>query len=649
MVSQPPATAQSGVALSPAPVIGLLDRAGNRLTTRGVAITAGIASGTGSVAGLAEVRTDAAGEARFDDLRVVGPVGTVTLRFTAAGLTPAGSSPIAVAAGPPSAIAPEAGNNQTAAAGTAVPVAPAVRITDGSANPVPNVQVTFTVSGGEGTVEGSPATTGADGVARITKWTLGTAVGPNSVTAAAGSLQQAFQATGTVGPPARIVIVEGDGQSAVIGQAVAVAPAVRVTDAFDNPVSGVAVTFAAGSNGTATGAQPQTDPAGLARVTAWILGLAPGGQSLTATRTGATTATFAATATHFPTLVIASGALSTCAVAVGGTAYCWGDNSVGQLGDSTLVGKSTPTALKFGGGSFTMIAVGGGHACGLVSGGAAFCWGLNASGQLGDNSNISRLVPVPVVGGHLFQAIVTGDTHSCGLRLDGTAWCWGSNANGRLGDSTLTARDTPVAVKGGLVFTALSAGSSHTCGITATGVYCWGANGSGRLGDGTTIDRRAPTAPLAPGITFTAVAAGGIHTCALATGGAAMCWGAGSSGVLGTGTTAGQPTPTAVSGTATYTQIATGANHSCAITAGNAVHCWGANGSGRLGDGTTTSRLVPTPVAATFSAVALSLGDEHTCARSQAGSSICWGRNLEGQVGDGGLLSALRPTGVKSP
>jgi len=75
----------------------------------------------------------------------------------------------------------------------------------------------------------------------------------------------------------------------------------------------------------------------------------------------------------------------------------------------------------------------------------------------------------------------------------GAAYCWGDNDNGQLGDGTTTPRAGPVAVLGGLTFVAVGAGDAHTCGITTAGAaYCWGFNGNGQLGDGTTTDQLSP-------------------------------------------------------------------------------------------------------------------------------------------------------------
>ena len=79
-----------------------------------------------------------------------------------------------------------------------------------------------------------------------------------------------------------------------------------------------------------------------------------------------------------------------------------------------------------------------------------------------------------------------GYRQSCGITPDGAAYCWGWNAYGQLGDGTTTNNLTPVAVSGGLTFASVSPDLHHTCGLTTAGVaYCWGDNQHGQLGDGT--------------------------------------------------------------------------------------------------------------------------------------------------------------------
>jgi alpha-tubulin suppressor-like RCC1 family protein len=87
-----------------------------------------------------------------------------------------------------------------------------------------------------------------------------------------------------------------------------------------------------------------------------------------------------------------------------------------------------------------------------------------------------------------------GAVHSCAVSDDGAAWCWGRNVYGQLGDGSTTDRSTPIPVEGAFRFNALEAFGSHTCGTTPAGdAICWGYNADGQLGDGSRQNRLAPT------------------------------------------------------------------------------------------------------------------------------------------------------------
>jgi hypothetical protein len=204
-------------------------------------------------------------------------------------------------------LAKQAGDNQTGSVGTALTVAPSVKVTDASNRAVSGVSVTFAVASGGGSVTGATATTGADGVATVGSWTLGTAPGANTLTATTGvsgvtGSPATFTATATPGAPKTLSKQAGDNLSAAAGTAVATPPAVKVVDQFNNPVGGVVVTFAvATGGGTLTGATPSTGANGVATAGSWTLGTAAGSNTVTATAAGAgitgNPATFTATAT----------------------------------------------------------------------------------------------------------------------------------------------------------------------------------------------------------------------------------------------------------------------------------------------------------------------------------------------------------------
>ncbi|HYU00899.1 MAG TPA: hypothetical protein VEK85_11000, partial [Gemmatimonadales bacterium] len=87
-----------------------------------------------------------------------------------------------------------------------------------------------------------------------------------------------------------------------------------------------------------------------------------------------------------------------------GRAYCWGDDSGGRLGTTPAPEScdgspcSTVPLAVSGGLRFASVAAGDTHSCGLAIAGTAYCWGQNSNGQLGDGTTTDRPAPVRVLG-----------------------------------------------------------------------------------------------------------------------------------------------------------------------------------------------------------------------------------------------------------
>src|SRR5690606_26887271 len=289
-----------------------------------------------------------------------------------------------------------------------------------------------------------------------------------------------------------------------------------------------------------------------------------------------------------------------------GVAYCWGDNASGQLGSSVPGVTSTPQPVA-GGMRFSAIAAGGAHTCALTPAGEAYCWGSNESGQLGTGDRSSSLVPVPVRGGGV--AALDGDgEHHCGLAGDGSVHCWGMiYDHGSLGagsDAWFVSRESPDPLPGGTRFRRIAVERVHGSGLTEAGAaLCWGDHGFGQLGSG---DRDGSSAPVAVkgGLVFQTLSAGAFHTCGLTADGTAYCWGFGTWGQLGTESEVPDCgskeircalTPVRVAGEHVFTAIAAGYTHTCGITDRGAAYCWGFNLHDQTGSGKRTVHE-PTPV-----------------------------------------------------
>src|SRR5437667_430503 len=145
-------------------------------------------------------------------------------------------------------------------------------------------------------------------------------------------------------------------------------------------------------------------------------------------------------------------------------------------------GETSPTQPEAR--PFAKMSAGGAGTCGVTAGGAAYCWGSNIYGQLGDGTTTNRSSPVLVTGGVSFAAVSAGGDggHTCGVPAGGAVSCWGYNGSGQLGDGTTTNRSSPVLVTGGVSFAAVSAGAAGdcTCGVTSGGAGCgWCDSGTG--------------------------------------------------------------------------------------------------------------------------------------------------------------------------
>ena len=351
---------------------------------------------------------------------------------------------------------------------------------------------------------------------------------------------------------------------------------------------------------------------------------------------------------------ISAGTNFTCAIA-DSSPFCWGNGSNGQLGIGIYANSNVPMSVLSTGASqgktFTQIDAGSNHVCAIASG-AAFCWGDNVYGQLGNNTRTTANAPVAVsatgvLAGKVLTSISAGGSLTCAI-ASGAAYCWGVNSSGGLGDGTRATSYVPVQVDSTLAKIGstyeVSAGQAHACALTAGVVNCWGSNSYGQLGNSSFVDSIVPTSVVTKGVldgkSITDIASGSQHSCVVANS-AAYCWGIGDYGALGNGDGRSYSNPVAVSTSGvlagkTVTSIAVGYYHTCAIASGD-IYCWGNNEQGQLGNSSNTTSNVP--VAVTKSGVllgktvtSLMAGANHTCAIA-SGSVFCWGNNESGQIG----------------
>jgi alpha-tubulin suppressor-like RCC1 family protein len=337
---------------------------------------------------------------------------------------------------------------------------------------------------------------------------------------------------------------------------------------------------------------------------------------------------------------ISAGLVHTCAVASTGRIRCWGFNGFQQLGDGTTDDRLIPTDVMPDPFQRNFIGVASGeiHTCGLTVFHIVVCWGDNSLGQLGQGTFTGPGNPVTVPIGSNIGAIAigAGGQHTCALRVTGRISCWGRNTDGQLGLGTVNGPDQtqPVLIPPNGIPQALdlSLGSNHTCAVLIPGrVRCWGRNTDGQIGDGTLSSAR-PSPIEVPNLTnIVSVAAGDTHTCALTADGQVFCWGAAVSQrrVLGIGAAPNPIGTVQVPGIFDAIQIIADQDSTCAVLSDVRVQCWGEF----LGDGEVSSFLTSPTVM--LDAILAAVGNGYVCGLLSNGTILCIGRDTTGQLGDG--------------
>lgn len=247
-------------------------------------------------------------------------------------------------------------------------------------------------------------------------------------------------------------------------------------------------------------------------------------------------------------MAIAAGAYHNLVVRQDGSVWAWGANDRGELGDGTTTPRGTPVAVGTGFGGVVAVTAGYRFSLALKKDGTAWAWGENSAGMLGDGAVTARQSPVEVSAPFKAVALSAAGYHSMALDDEGKAWVWGYNYSGILGDGTDTNRLTPALVDDPVHgFTVVEGGVGESFAIRQDGrVWSWGDNTYGGLGDGTTELRTAPVEVL--DVTeAVSVSAGLGYALALTADGSIWSWGYNEDGRLGDGTVHHRRTPVRIS------------------------------------------------------------------------------------------------------
>ncbi|MFI8631293.1 RCC1 domain-containing protein [Microbacterium sp. NPDC077663] len=362
------------------------------------------------------------------------------------------------------------------------------------------------------------------------------------------------------------------------------------------------------------------------------------------------------------------------ALTTDGAVYAWGANRYGQLGNNSPREQPTPVRLAadvFGGQKIVGVSAGGDHSAALAADGSVYMWGNGGNGQLGNNKQTVSSTPVrlgaEVFGGQSIVSISAGETHTAAVAADGSVYTWGLNLSGQLGNNSTAIRSlTPVRlgtdVFGGQRIVNVSAGAHHTAALAADGsVYAWGLNGYGQLGNNSTTGRSLTPVRLGRevfgGREIVSISAGGNHTAALAADGSAYMWGYNMYGQLGNNSTTNSGTPVRVErelfGGQNITSISAGYNITVAVAADGVAYAWGDNRYGQIGNNTTNNSSTPVRLAPELfggqKVGSMSAGFNVTVAVAADGTIRVWGYNGSGQLGTGAATPSSSPAPTRVP
>ena len=439
------------------------------------------------------------------------------------------------------------GGAQNAVAGSALSQPVTVRVLSEQGAPLPRVVVRWQVLEGGGSVTPDSAITNDAGIA-TTEWTLGDAAGMQALLARTRTASVRIEASATI--------------------------------TFRDVAAGYRHTCAIATND---------------RAFCW--GLNDRGQLGSGTTSTGEAPVLVIGGQFFQSL--SAGWFHTCGLTRTSEVYCWGDNSVGQLGSA---GGTTGTPRRVAGidGPVQSVSAGYQHTCVTTVAGAVYCWGVDDFGQLGNggttatcvNTAVQRcaVTPQKVASTLVLSRVTAGEFHTCAIAIDFAAYCWGWNSNGQIGNLGAGGAifNAPTRTISNRQYAFVDAGARHNCAVTsAERLECWGRNFFGEIGVTAGIALSAPN-PMTTTQQFRDIDVGETHSCALSADGRAFCWGS----LLGNGTANTSTTPVQVALNGTVAAVSAGGDHACAVVTGT-VYCWGSNSHRQLGVNGVTRALAP--------------------------------------------------------
>jgi alpha-tubulin suppressor-like RCC1 family protein len=272
---------------------------------------------------------------------------------------------------------------------------------------------------------------------------------------------------------------------------------------------------------------------------------------------------------------VSAGGDFTAAIKTDGTLWLWGNNGNGRLGDNTITSKSSPVQTSSAGTNWKQVACGYSFTAAIKTDGTLWLWGDNSVGQLGDSTRTHRSIPLQTISGVWKQvSAISASDYIAAIKTDGTLWLWGLNTSGQLGDNTTVSKSSPVqTVAGGTNWKQVGCGWAHIAAIKTDGtLWTWGYNSNGQLGNNdsgilSANLRSSPVQTIAGGTNWKQVAGGRYHTAAIKTDGTLWTWGFNSNGQLGINDIVHRSSPIQIIGGGTnWKQVGCGELSTLAIT-----------------------------------------------------------------------------------
>ena len=341
---------------------------------------------------------------------------------------------------------------------------------------------------------------------------------------------------------------------------------------------------------------------------------------------------------------ISAGENNSLAIRNDGTLWIWGSTMLTNIG---LV--NTPTQVGTAS-NWTKISAGYGSASyAIKADGTLWAWGWNTYGQIGIGNYSDFVTSLSQVGtANNWVSVSAGTTHCLALKADGTIWTWGRNNYGQLGNNGNSNKNIPIQVGTANNWQSIAAGGHFCLALKSDGtLWSWGDNVAGALGDGTTTQRNVPT-QIGTATNWQKIEGGYYHSTAIKSDGTLWAWGSNANGQLGDGTTTGRKIPTQVGSASNWQNVSAGYSFTYAIKNDHTLWSWGANNSGQLGNGTNgaTNSLLPTQVGTSSDTFAVSAGESHVLEKNSDGFLRATGKNALGQLGDGTAIDKNSLTSI---